>query len=199
MRKNLMLALVASISVAPPAFALDLNDVLGTLDLGGVTDGLPLVGGGGLALDGLAEVRVLGLDLVTSESAAPLVSANVLDTATDDGQVIAAVAVGGGDFIALDDVLGTVGGLTGGLLGGGDGGSGDLLGGVLGTVGGVTGGLLGGGDGGSGDLLGGVLGTVGGVTGGLLGGGADGSGDLVGGVVGTVGGLVGGLTGGLLN
>ncbi|WFE76883.1 hypothetical protein [Roseinatronobacter sp. S2] len=229
MRKKMMLAMVAAVSVSSPAFALDLNDVLGTVDLGNGA-GLPLVGETGIPMDGLAEVGLLGSTLISSENADPLISANVLDTPTDAGQVIADVKVGGNDLIDLDDLLGTldlggllgdgigggdgdlvgglvetVGGLTGGLTGGGDngGGSGDLVGGVVDTVGGLTGGLLGGGDngGGSGDLVGGVVDTVGGLTGGLLGGGDNGggSGDLVGGVVDTVGGLTGGLTGGLLN
>lgn len=215
MRKRMMVAMVAAVSVASPVFALDLNDVLGTVDLGGTDAGLPLVGGSGIALDGLAEVGLLGSTIISSENADPLISANVLDTPTDTGQTIADVKVGGSDLLALDDLLGTldlgdvlggdgsgdlVGGLigsVGGLIGGGSengGGSNDLVGGVVDTVGGLTGG---GNGGGSSDLVGGVTEAVGGLTGG--GGNGGGSNDLVGGVTGAVGGLVGGLTGGLLN
>ncbi|ATX64542.1 hypothetical protein BG454_00775 [Roseinatronobacter bogoriensis subsp. barguzinensis] len=217
--------MASAVSVAPPAFALDINDVLGIVDLGGENAGLPQVDGGGIPLDGLAEVKLLGSTLVSSESTEPLLNAGLLDPASDEGQRIADVRVGGSDLLDLDDVLGTLD--IGGLLGG-DGGSGDLVGDLVDSVAGLTGG--GNEDGGSGDLVGGLLSAVGNTVGGLTGGGngngsagststgggngggsgglvsglsggsnSEVSGGLVGGVTNTVGGLVGGLTGGLLN
>lgn len=73
----------------------------------------------GLALDGLAEVRLLNETLISSDDEPPLVAANVLDTDSDDGLTVADVVIGidrdndgddvGSDLArALGDVVGAV-------------------------------------------------------------------------------------------
>lgn len=189
MLKKFVAVAVSAVAFVTPAVALDINEVLGLVNLNGAAQAQPenpAPAGpiAGIPLDSLVGVRLLGQEVVPAE-VSPLVGLNLLDDAPNGGQIIADVNVGGAGGLGTGNLLGLGDILSGVDLGGGGGGG--LLGG----------GLLGGGEGGGGlgDVLSGV--TGGGLPG--LGGGSPGANDVVGGLVDTVGGLVGSVTGGLLN